>query len=254
LVIAGATLGDFGAIIALSLLFSRDAATASTRFTLLGAFVVLIALAAWIIRAGGRRPRVADVIARLADTTAQIRIRGVVLMIVAFALLAERTGLETILGCFVAGAVVGTVDHDSARNHPLFRVKLDAIGFGFLIPVFFVSAGIRFDLRALLNDTSTLALVPLFLVALLVVRGVPALLYRGQLASPRDVAIAGLLQATSLPFIVTATMIGVEIGALSAGVAAAFVGAGLLSALIFPVVALTLAGRNDLLPAGTALA
>ena len=182
---------------------------------------------------------------RSADTTAQIRIRGVVLLIVAFALLAERTGLETILGCFVAGAVVGTVDHDAARNHPQFRVKLDAIGFGFLVPIFFVSAGIRFDLRALLDDSSTLVLVPLFLVALLVVRGLPAALYHGQLASRRDVVIAGLLQATSLPFIVTATMIGVEVGALTAAVAAAFVGAGLLSALIFPVVALTLAGRNE---------
>ncbi len=253
LVIAGATLGDFGAIIALSLLFSRDAATASTRFTLLAVFVSLIALVVWAIRAGGRRMRIEDVITRLADTTAQIRIRGVVLLIIAFAFLAERTGLETILGCFVAGAVIGTVDRDGARNHPLFRVKLDAIGFGFLVPIFFVSAGIRFDLRALLDDSSTLALVPVFLIALLVVRGVPALLYRGQLASRREVVIAGLLQATSLPFIVTATMIGVEIGALTAGVAAAFVGAGLLSALIFPVVALTLAGRNDAMVVHTAL-
>ena len=254
LVIAGATLGDFGAIIALSLLFSRDAASASTRFTLLAVFVSLIALVVWAIRAGGRRMRIGDVIARLADTTAQIRIRGVVLLIIAFAFLAERTGLETILGCFVAGAVIGTIDRDGARNHPLFRVKLDAIGFGFLVPIFFVSAGIRFDLRALLDDSSKLALVPVFLIALLVVRGLPALLYRSQLASRRDVAIAGLLQATSLPFIVTATMIGVEIGALTAGVAAAFVGAGLLSALIFPVVALTLAGRNNVVPAHTALA
>jgi Kef-type K+ transport system membrane component KefB len=254
LVIAGATLGDFGAIIALSLLFSREAVTTSTRFTLLAVFGTLIAVVVWAIRAGSRRMRIEDVIARLADTTAQIRIRGVVLLIVAFALLAERTGLETILGCFVAGAVIGTVDHDAARNHPLFRVKLDAIGFGFLVPIFFVSAGIRFDLRALLDDSSTLALVPLFLIALLVVRGLPALLYRSQLASRREVVIAGLLQATSLPFIVTATMIGVEIGALAAGVAAAFVGAGLLSALIFPAVALTLAGRNEVVPAHTAIA
>lgn len=254
LVIAGATLGDFGAIIALSLLFSRDAVTASTRFTLLGVFFALIALVVLVLRVGGRRMRIGDVIMRLADTTAQIRIRGVVLLIVAFALLAEKTGLETILGCFVAGAVIGTIDHDAARAHPQFRVKLDAIGFGFLVPVFFVSAGIRFDLRALLDDPSTFALVPLFLLALLIVRGVPALLYRGELQSRRDVAVAAVLQATSLPFIVTATMIGVEIGALSASVAAAFVGAGLLSAVIFPVLALTLATRQDVALISTALA
>ena len=69
-----------------------------------------------------------------------------------------------------------------------------------LVLVFFVSAGIRFDLHALLDDPSTLALVPLFLIALLVVRGLPAWLYRGQLESRRDVVVAGLLQATSLPF------------------------------------------------------
>lgn len=96
--------------------------------------------------------------------------------------------------------------------------------------------------------------MPLFLIALLVVRGLPAWLYRGQLESRRDVVVAGLLQATSLPFIVTATMIGVEVGALTAAVATAFVGAGLLSAVIFPVAALTLAGRNEVELANTAVA
>lgn len=254
LVIAGATLGDFGAIIALSLLFSRDASTPSTRFTLFGAFVVMIALVVWTLRVGGRRQRIGEVIARLADTTAQIRIRGVVLLIVGFALVAERTALETILGCFVAGAIIGTIDRDGMRNHPLFRIKLDAIGFGFLVPVFFVAAGIRFDLSSLVAKGSTLALVPLFLAALVVVRGLPAVLYRPQLESRRDVIVAGLLQATSLPFIVTATMIGVEIGALTPAVAAAFVGAGLLSAVIFPAVALTVASRNDVDLTNTAMA
>lgn len=245
LIIAGATLGDFGAIIALSLLFSRDASTVSARLILLGVFVALVAAVVLGIRWGGRKMRVSAVVTRLADTTAQIRVRGVVLLVISFALLAERTGLETILGCFVAGAVVGTVDRNPAMNHPLFRVKLEAVGFGFLVPIFFISAGIRFDLDALRHSSKTLALVPLFLIALLVVRGVPAMLYRKELASRREVIVAGLLQATSLPFIVTATMIGIEVGALTAAVGAAFVGAGLLSAMIFPAVALTLAARNE---------
>jgi Kef-type K+ transport system membrane component KefB len=254
LVIAGATLGDFGAIIALSLLFSRDAATTSTRLILLGVFVSLIALVVSAIRYGGRSSKLPGVFKRLADTTAQIRVRGVLLLVLGFAVLAERTGLETILGCFVAGAVVGTIDRDGEADHPQFRVKLDAIGFGFLVPIFFVSAGIRFDLRALLDDPSTLVLVPLFLIALLVVRGVPAVRYRSQLDSRREVVVAGLLQATSLPFIVTATMIGVELGALTPAVAAAFVGAGLLSALIFPALALTIMARNEVPATHTAMA
>jgi len=119
-------------------------------------------------------------------------------------------------------------------------VKLDAIGFGFLIPIFFVTTGIRFDLDALRNDLSTLVLVPVFLLALLVVRGLPAVLYRNQLGSSRATVAAGLLQATSLPFIVTASMIGVDIGALTPGTGSAFVAAGLLSAILFPVISLSL--------------
>lgn len=254
LVIAGATLGDFGAIIALSLLFSRDSTTTSTRLALLAGFVVMIALVAYGISVGGRSMRTAAVFRRLADTTAQIRVRAVILLVLGFAVLAEKAGLETILGAFVAGALLSTVDRDGMRDHPLFRVKLDAIGFGFLVPIFFVSAGIRFDLKALVKDFSTLALLPLFLLALLIVRGLPAWMYRHQLESRREVFVAGFLQATSLPLIVTATMIGVEVGALTAGVAAAFVGAGLLSALLFPVAALTLSGRNDSQAVHTAMA
>ena len=112
---------------------------------------------------------------RLQDTTAEIRVRCAVVLLVAFVALAERFGLESILGAFLAGAVVGLVDRDSS-SHPHFRIKLEAIGYGFLIPVFFVSSGIRLDLSGLLDSPSALARVPLFLLALLAVRGLPALL------------------------------------------------------------------------------
>ena len=153
-------------------------------------------------------------------------------------MLAERFGLESILGAFLAGTVVGLVDRD-ATSHPHFRTKLEAIGYGFLVPVFFVASGVKLDLTGLLAHPAALARVPLFLAALLVVRGVPALI--GLRASgPRATAALGLLQATSLPFIVTATQIGVTLGKFSTVTAAALVCAGLLSVLIFPLVALGL--------------
>ncbi len=130
----------------------------------------------------------------------------------------------------------------------MFRAKLDGIGigigfgFGFLIPVFFVTSGLQFDLGALLGDRSALLLVPLFVVALLVVRGVPALLYRGAIGT-REVAAAALLQATTLPFVVAATALGSELGLVSPAVAAALVAAGLLSVLFFPLIALGLFHR-----------
>jgi Kef-type K+ transport system membrane component KefB len=124
-------------------------------------------------------------------------------------------------------------------THPDFRRKLDAIGFGFVIPVFFVASGVRFDLDALLGEPSNLAMVPVFLAALVAVRALPALLYRG-LVGGRRTAVAGLLQATSLPFIVAATAIGQELGLLDGAQAAGLIAAGLLSVLLFPAAGLAL--------------
>jgi len=108
-----------------------------------------------------------------------------------------------------------------------------------VIPVFFVSSGMRFDLQALVDSPSALARVPLFLLGLLIVRGVPAALY-ARTVGRRQAVAAGLLQATSLPFLVTATEIGVALGEIKPVTGAALVSAGLLSVIIFPLVAVTL--------------
>jgi hypothetical protein len=114
--------------------------------------------------------------------------------------------------------------------------------------VFFVASGVRLNLAGLVHSPSALARVPVFLLALLAVRGVPALL--GLRASgTRPTLALGLLQATSLPFIVTATQIGVALGKLSSVTAAALVCAGLLSVLIFPLIALTLLRQGEPAPA-----
>ncbi|MEU5850239.1 cation:proton antiporter domain-containing protein [Saccharopolyspora shandongensis] len=180
----------------------------------------------------------AELVLRLQDTTAEIRVRAAVVLLVAFVVLAEGFGLESILGAFLAGAVVGFVDRDSA-THPHFRTKLEAIGYGFLIPVFFVASGVQLDLGGLIATPSALLRVPLFLLALLLVRGAPALLYQRSLGTRSSVA-AGLLQATSLPFLVAATQIGVELGLMTPVTAAALICAGLLSVLLFPAAALAL--------------
>ena len=129
-------------------------------------------------------------------------------------------------------------------THPQFRLKLEAIGFGVFIPVFFVTSGIRFDLAALTSSPVTLLRVPIFLLALLLVRGVPALIYRPLVGNRRSV-VAGLLQATSLSFIVAASQIGLELGLITKATGAALIAAGLLSVLIFPILALTLLRRSE---------
>jgi Kef-type K+ transport system membrane component KefB len=243
LVIAAASIADFGAVILLSLFFSREATSTWTKLVLLGGFL-LVGLAFVLALVGAERSRrVSELLLRLQDTTAQIRVRGAFLLLVGFVALAEQLGLEVILGAFLAGAVLSLVDRDRMMTHPAFRAKLEAVGFGVFIPVFFVASGIQFDLDALLGSASAIARVPVLLAALLLVRGLPALVYRPLLGG-QQIVVAGLLQATSLPFVVAASMIGIELGLLDPATGAALIAAGLLSVLAFPLLALTMLRRG----------
>lgn len=253
LIIAGAMFAEFGSIILLSLFFSREATGTATKVVLLVGFALLAVGFAFVVLRLERSKRIAAVLVRLQDTTAQIRVRGAFLALVGFVALATTLGLETILGAFIAGVILRIVDGDKMLTHPHFRQKLEAIGFGVFIPAFFVSSGLNFDLKALLSGPSTILRVPIFLAALLLVRGLPALLYR-PLVGQRRAVIAGLLQATSLSFIVAASQIGLELGLISKASGAALVAAGLLSVLIFPMLALTLLRRTAMTDRATMVA
>jgi Kef-type K+ transport system membrane component KefB len=241
LVIGAATIADFGAIILLTLFFSGEGGVGST-VVLLGALAGLALVVFLSLRGAERSMRIRADLLRLQDTTAQIRVRAAIVLFIGFAAVAEELGLEVILGAFVAGSIISLVDRDRAMTHPDFRRKLEAMGFGFFIPVFFVTSGVHYDLDALTAEASNLAMLPIFLLALVLVRGLPALLYRGVIGG-RRAAVAGLMQATSLPFIVAATTIGVELGLMDAAESAALIGAGLLSVLLFPIAGLALLRR-----------
>ncbi|HEV2786523.1 MAG TPA: cation:proton antiporter, partial [Solirubrobacteraceae bacterium] len=212
---------------------------AGTQLALLALFAALVVLVALSLSTAERSTRVHGALLRLMDTTAQIRVRGAWLLLAALVALAAELGLELILGAFAAGAMLAIVDRDETMTHPLLHTKLEAAGYGIFIPAFFVVSGMRFDLQALISSASALAQVPIFLGALLIVRGLPALLYR-RVVGATGARAAALLQATSLPFIVTATMIGTELGLVASDTAAALVSAGMLSVLLFPVAALAL--------------
>jgi Kef-type K+ transport system membrane component KefB len=248
LVIAAGSIADFGAVILLTLFFSREATGTTEKILLLGSFLLVAVLAGLVVSRAERLQRIHDAVRRLANTTAQIRVRGAFALMIAFVALAQGLGLEVILGAFAAGAILKLADRDEMMMHPEFHAKLEAVGYGVFIPVFFVASGLRFDLNALFSSVDTVARVPIFLAALLVVRGLPALLYRGDIGARRTV-IAGLLQATSLPFIVAATQIGLDLGVVAKANAAAFIAAGLLSVLLFPITALTLLRGAEKRPA-----
>jgi len=245
LVIAAASIADFGAIILLSLFFSGKGSTSTAATViLLGVFGLVVVLVGLAIVGVEHSMSLARVLQRLQDTTAQIRIRAAFVLLIGFTALADQVGLETILGAFAAGALLSLIDRDEAMTHPQFRLKLEAVGFGVFIPVFFVTSGLRFDLDALFASGSTVARVPLFLLAIYLARGLPACVYVRLLGRSRSV-IAGVLQSTSLPFIVAATQIGLGLGVISRASAAGLVAAGLLSVVISPALGLLLLRRQS---------
>src|SRR5262249_5449624 len=244
-VIAGSSFAEFGSIILLSLFFSGKGATSTAATLILLGGVALVVLLVGLAIAGVERSTgLAAVLQRLQDTTAQIRVRAAFLLLVGFTALADKVGFETILGAFAAGALLVLIDRDQELTHPQFRVKLEAVGFGVFIPIFFVTSGVRFDLDALFASASTVARVPLFLAAIYLARGLPALIYTPLLGLRRSL-LAGIWQSTSLPFIVAATQIGIALGVLSAANAAGLIAAGLLSVIISPTLGLLLLRRYE---------
>jgi Kef-type K+ transport system membrane component KefB len=122
--------------------------------------------------------------------------------------------------------------------------RLDAVTLGIFIPFFFVDSGLHFDIGALFQSVSAFIRLPLFVLAVLIVRALPALIYRSRFATRRTAA-AGLLQATSLSFIVVATQIGLMLNIMYPATATALVGAGLITVMVFPALAFWLLGETE---------
>ncbi len=223
---------DFGTTLLLTVFFSVDARSTGARLALVALLVLLgIALVAGLRRVARVRS-VGTLVERLAGATAQIRIRGAFALLLVFAALAERLGLEVILGAFIAGAIISSLS--VAREHPLFQVKIDAVGYGFFVPVFFILTGARLDVPALLASPEALVLVPILLVAIFIVKAVPAWLYR-RLYGPRECLAAGALLSAQLTLTIAGVEIGRLLGMINAALGSALVIVALLSVLIAPV-------------------
>jgi Kef-type K+ transport system membrane component KefB len=239
-VVAGASIAEVTPIVLLSLFFSGRSGGLGGKIVLLVAFALFVAAVGVTILGLQHVRRLSATLLRLQDTTAEIRVRGAFLLLALFVVLASKFGLEAILGAFLAGATLKLVDRDEMMTHAFFHRKLEAAGFGVFVPFFFVSTGIKLDVSSLVHSGSALGRVPIFLAALLVVRGVPALLYRRFAERRGQVVAAGLLQATSLSIPVVAGQIGVDLGLIRPTNYVALVAAGLLSVVVFPLVSLSL--------------
>ena len=224
LIMAAGSLAELAPLVLLSVFFSASSKNPGAELGLLAGFVGLTAVIVVVTQRVRVWGPLQEVVHRLENTSSQLRVRLAITFALAFSVVAEHFGLATILGAFLAGVIVRRTDETPASQEE-FQGKLEAIGFGFLIPVFFVSTGVGLDITALFHSTRAIILVPVFLVALLLVRGLPALLYVRVVGRTHAIA-AGFMQATSLTFIVVATVIGVQTGHQRTSTAAALVVAG----------------------------
>lgn len=235
LVLSAGAMGELGPVLVVTLLLSTQSNTASEAL-LLALFVVITVLAAFV--SSGAAGRVWGFLGRELHTSGQEPVRLTVLLVFALVALASSLGIDVVLGAFASGMIVRFV----GGGRPMYRFesKLDAVGFGFLIPFFFIRSGMVLDLGALAKGIDALLKVPLFLFGFLLVRGLPAmLLYRHQLGA-RDRRALALFSSTQLTLVVAITSVGVTQGQMRQSTAVALVTAGVISVIVFPMIALAL--------------
>ncbi|MFY1678203.1 cation:proton antiporter [Streptomyces sp. WMMC905] len=234
--------GEFGPVVAVALLLSgRRPAESAVLLAVFGA--VTAAAVFWALRP---RPRwFGRLTALTLRNSAQFAVRWVMLVLAAMLALAQVLGLDALLGAFAAGVLARLVlRREAPDSSDEVLGKVEAMGFGFLVPLFYVVTGIEFDLDALLGDPVALLLVPVFLVLVVAVRGLPV-----YLLAPRDLGRAdrvalALLSSTCLPLVVAITTIGVDQGLIGSDRAASLVGAAMLSVLLLPLIAGRLRARG----------
>ena len=226
---AGA-IGEFGPVLAISLLLSTKSFWMALLSVLLfGAVAFVFAKAPTLLRTN----RVMAVIERGQETSAQTAVRLTALLLVALLAIAEDFGLDVVLGAFIAGII--TKQLVPANEQSGLQTKVEGIAFGVFIPIFFIVSGARLDISSILANPSLLFV---FLVLLLIVRGVPQFfLYRRAIPNAKERAGYSLYVATALPIIVAVTSVELASGIMEPSVAAALVGAGALSVLVFPLIA-----------------
>ncbi len=233
------TVGELAPVIAMALLLSRHYSSWQ-EFAFLLAFFAIVG-AATAIGIGAWRPRALAILASVGKST-QLAVRVALLVLAGLFVLAEEFGFESIFGAFAAGIIIGQATRDS--DSKLLRDKLDGLMFGWFYPFFFVGTGISFDLAALGRDLETALLVPTFVFLFLFIRGAPVALYRKDLAAEQRLPFALASAIPSLSIIIVITHIGLKGRTMNPEIAAALVGAALVSALLFPTIAGILLSRH----------
>ncbi len=183
-----------------------------------------------------------QIIEEISSATSQIKLRGAFVLAFVFIVLAESLGIEIILGAFLAGVIVSLLSDGDGGT--LLREKLDAIGYGFFIPIFFVMVGVGFNLPALLSSSSALVLVPLIIITAYLVKVIPALIYKAEYSWRKTLA-TGILLSARLSLIIAAAAIGLRLGIISGAVNAAIILVAVITCTASPVLFNLLIPRSD---------
>jgi len=226
-----ALVADFATMILITLLAA--ALSKGLTFDLLLGLTVF-AVFFLLLRVGqvlARRRLLARLFSELQQATAQIQVRGAFALILVFVALSQQVGTEMILGAFLAGALVSLF---SSRENTELHSKLEAIGYGFFIPIFFIMVGVRFDLGALLRSRQAMLLAPLLLVAAFGVKLLPGLLFR-QMSGWRQTLAAGMLLSARMSLIIAAAEIGLRLGLLDDTLNAAIILVAIITCTAAPV-------------------
>jgi Kef-type K+ transport system membrane component KefB len=234
--LAAGAIGEFGPILLLTLLLSTDS-TLHNALILIAFIGLAVGVAVLAVRSS---ERALPVFERTLETSSQLMVRWIVVLVFALALLAFELGLDLLLGGFAAGVIAREVLR--TREMPAFDSKLNAVAFGVFVPFFFIVSGMKLDVTALFGSAAGVAKMFLFFVLFFVVRGTPALLLYRRVLDGRERLALAFLTSTQLPLVIAITAVAVDSGHMRPSTAAALEGAAVLSTLIFPLVGLRLRG------------
>ena len=236
--LAVGAVGELGPILLMSFLLSRHHDTGLQSILVLG-FLALVLVVSWALVRGVADPPVLRLLRRTMTQASQLPVRVAMLLLTALVVTAEHLGIDFALGALAAGMVVNLATHDLRSE--LLHQKLDAIGFGFLVPVFFITSGMKLDVAAVFGSLRSLLLTAALLVALFAAR-LPLMLIARRFCPARESVALGLYGATTLSLIVAITDIAAKNGAMTPGEVGPMVIAGVLSVVLFPIMASGLLG------------
>jgi Kef-type K+ transport system membrane component KefB len=199
-----------------------------------GVLAVILSLAPRLARGS----RIERIFKEGEHSTSQTTLRFSIVLLLFLLAVAAQFGLDVVLGAFLAGMVLRRWAPGDVHS---LEEKLDAIGYGFFIPVFFIVSGMNLDVDSIVQAPLRLLI---FFVLLLVIRGLPALLvYRRALSMTQRLQMM-FITATALPLLVALAEIGLRNGTMLPENAAALVGAGVLSVIVYPAVAVAIGTRR----------